>query len=79
MIAWLIIIGGSALIGFLAAIIIRKKWGIILAVAIPWFIMFVGLYNNDSMWVIALFFGGTVAAIVGGVTFITTSMVMKRR
>ena len=55
MIAWIVIVGGSALIGLLTAIIIRRKWGVILAAGIPWIIMFVGLYENDSMWVIALF------------------------
>jgi hypothetical protein len=70
--AWLFIIGVSALIGILTAVIIRKKWGIILAAAIPWLGLFASLYNNDSMWVIAQFFGGTVAAVVGAITFTIT-------
>ena len=78
MAAWLFIVGVSALIGSFTAIIFRQKKGILIAAFIPWFIMFLGIPKSDSMWLIALFFGGTVAAVVGAVSFIITYVIRNR-
>ena len=72
---WLILIGGSALIGFLTAILLKKNWAIYVAAAVPWFTLLGALIYTEyftpykgggaSMWPIAQLFGGTVAALVG--------------
>ena len=85
---WLILIGGSALIGFLVALAVKTRWAIYLAAAIPWFgllgallftVYFLADDNPDaSMWMIAQFVGGTVAALVGVVSFKLTQHLLRR-
>ena len=85
---WLILIGGSALIGFFVALIVKTWWAVYLAAAIPWFGLLGALVftvyvladdNPDaSMWLIAQFVGGTVAALVGIVSFKLTKHLLRR-
>jgi len=76
---WLTIIGLSALVGFVCGHTLRGAWGGVAAAAIPWFGLLAWLLYNEyfvpyqgggaSMWPIAQLFAGTIAAIVGGVTY----------
>ena len=85
---WLILIGGSVLIGFLVALIVQTWWAIYLAAALPWFGMLAALLvtvyflpNEDadaSMWLIAQLTGGTVAALVGIFSFKLSEYLLRR-
>ena len=76
---WIILIVGSAFIGFLTAIFLKKSWAVYAAGAIPWFILLTAILFTEylmpyqgggaSMWPIAQLIGGTVAAIIGVVSF----------
>jgi hypothetical protein len=86
---WLILIGGAVLIGFLVAVVVKTWWAVYLAAAIPWFgllgallftVYFVAADDPDaSMWLIAQFVGGTVAALVGIVSFKLTKHLLRRK
>ena len=76
---WIILIVGSAFIGFLTAISLKKSWAVYAAGAIPWFILLSAILFTEylmpyqgggaSMWPIAQLIGGTVAAVIGVVSF----------
>ena len=76
---WIILIVGSAFIGFLTAIFLKKSWAVYAAGAIPWFILLTAILFTEylipyqgggaSMWPIAQLIGGTVAAVIGVVSF----------
>ncbi|MEM7467725.1 MAG: hypothetical protein AAF387_12695 [Pseudomonadota bacterium] len=80
---WLILVGGSAVAGFLTATFLNKSWAIYVAGAVPWFGLLAALLYTEyltpykgggaSMWPIAQFFGGTVAAVVGVVSYKLTT------
>ncbi len=79
---WIILIVGSAFIGFLTAIFLKKSWAVYAAGAIPWFILLTAILFTEylvpyqgggaSMWPIAQLIGGTVAAVIGVVSFMIT-------
>ena len=79
---WIILIVGSAFIGFLTAVFLKKNWAIYAAGAIPWFLLLIAIlyteylvpYQGDgaSMWPIAQLIGGTIAAVIGVVSFMIT-------
>lgn len=79
MYVWLILIGLSALTGFLTAHYIKKDWAIYIAGAVPWFGLLAAILYTEyttpyqgggaSMWPVAQFFGGTVAAAIGIISF----------
>jgi len=74
-IVWSILLIPSALIGFICGYLIKNRFGIILAGAIPWFGLLGALLYYEyfvpyqgggaSMWPIAQLFGGTIAAVTG--------------
>ena len=86
---WLILIGGSTLIGFLTAMFLKKDWAIYVAGALPWFALLAALLYTEyftpyegggaSMWPIAQFFGGTVAAVGGVFSYKLTMHLFKER
>lgn len=85
MLIWMILTGGSALIGATVALFSRHSWSIYLAGAIPWSILLVALVYtvyfvpsdapDASMWIIAQLIGGTVAAAFGVFAFKMTRLV----
>ena len=85
---WLILIGGSALIGFFVALIVKTWWAVYLAAAIPWCgllgallftVYFLAADDPDaSMWLIAQLTGGTVAALVGVLSFKLSDYLLRR-
>ena len=89
MYVWLILIGGSTLIGFLTAALLKKNWAIYIAGAVPWFALLAALLYTEyfityegggaSMWLIAQLFGGTVAAVVGVVSYKLTTFLFERK
>ena len=88
MIVWILLICGSALIGLLAAIYIKKSWAVYFAGAVPWFVLLAAILYTEymmpyegggaSMWPIAQLVGGTVAAVVGVVAFRFTVSLIER-
>ena len=84
---WLILIGGSTLIGFLTATLLKKSWAVYVAGALPWFALLAALLYTEyfttyegggaSMWLIAQLFGGTVAAAVGVISHKLTTFLLK--
>lgn len=72
-------IGGSALVGLLAATMIKRSWSIYVAGAVPWFALLAALIYTEyftpykgggaSMWLVAQVFGGTIAAVTGVVSY----------
>ena len=78
-IVWSLLIGGSALIGTITAILCKKSWAIYVAGAIPWFGLLAAILYTEyftpyqgggaSMWPIAQLFGGTIAAVVGVIAY----------
>ncbi|MBT0588191.1 hypothetical protein [Alteromonas oceanisediminis] len=76
---WLILISLSSLSGLLVARYIQHKISILLAGAIPWLGLLSAILYSEyfmpyqgggaSMWPVAQLFGGTVAAVVGVITF----------
>ena len=88
MIVWIILIGGSAFIGLLTAIYIKKSWAVYFAGAVPWFILLAAILYTEymmpyegggaSMWPIAQLVGGSVAAVIGVVVFrFTVNLIEK--
>lgn len=79
MYVWLILIGSSALTGFLTAHYIKKDWAIYFSGAVPWFGLLAAILYTEyttpyqgggaSMWPVAQFFGGTAAAAIGVISF----------
>lgn len=79
---WIILIVGSAFIGFLTATFLKKSWAVYAAGAIPWFVLLFAILFTEylvpyqgggaSMWPIAQLIGGTVAAVIGVVSFMIT-------
>ena len=75
MYVWIGLIGGSTLIGALCAMLIKKRWSIYVAGAVPWLIFLAALiyteYLSDSAtggvgyWQLAQATGGTIAAAIG--------------
>lgn len=84
---WLILIGGSTMAGYLAAMLIRKNWAIYVAGAVPWTALLGALIYTEyftphagggaSMWLIAQLVGGTVAAAIGVVSFKLTRYLQR--
>ncbi len=87
MYVWLILIRGSALIGFFTAILLNKSWAIYVAGAIPWLLLLVAIVytayftpyqgGGASMWPVAQLFGGTIAAAIGVVGYKLTHHFFK--
>ena len=86
----MLLIGGSALIGLLTAIYIKRSWAVYFAGAVPWFALLAAILYTEyfmpyegggaSMWPIAQLVGGTVAAVVGVVVFrFTVNLIDKSR
>ena len=75
MLAWILIVGLSALVGVICGRYLRGRLGGFLSAAIPWFGLLAWLLIDEyllpyrgggaSMWPIAQLFAGTVAALVG--------------
>ena len=86
---WLILIGGSILVGYLTALVIRKNWAIYIAGAVPWLALLGALIYTEfftsyagggaSMWIIAQLFGGTIAAATGVVSYKLTRYLQRIR
>lgn len=86
---WLTILIPSAIVGLLCAFFLKRRLGIVLAGAIPWFGLLAGLLYQEyfvpyqgggaSMWPIALLFGGTVAAVTGIVTYLLGKELFGRK
>ena len=78
MFAWLVIVGGSILIGIASGILLKSKYAVLLAALIAWLLLLGYLLFNEyvlpyrgggaSMWPIAQLFGGAVAAVVAAVS-----------
>jgi hypothetical protein len=78
MFAWLVIVGGSILVGIASAILLKSKYAALFSALIAWLLLLGYLLFNEyvlpyhgggaSMWPIAQLFGGTVAAVVAGVS-----------
>lgn len=89
MYVWIVLIGGSTLIGFLSAMLIKKSWSIYVAGAVPWLILLTALiyteYFSDwekgglGAWVLAQFLGGTIAAAIGVISCIITRTLLHKR
>ncbi|MFH1074411.1 MAG: hypothetical protein V1752_04905 [Candidatus Firestonebacteria bacterium] len=88
-IVWSGLLIPSAIIGFICGYFIKNSFGIVLAGAIPWFgLLAVLLYyeyfvpyqgGGSSMWPVAQFFGGTIAAAIGiGACFISRNYRKKK-
>ena len=85
---WLILIGASALVGVITALLLNKPWAIYVAGAVPWFSLLAALIYTEyftpykgggaSMWPIAQLFGGAVAAAIGVTAFTLTNYLLKR-
>ena len=79
---WIILIVGSAFIGFLTAVFIKKNWAVYAAGAIPWFLLLTAItyteylvpYQGDGShaWPVVQLIGGTIAAVIGVVIFMIT-------
>jgi hypothetical protein len=75
MIIWLYIIILSVFTGFICSVFLKGKIGTICSGAIPWFGLLASLLYQEyfvpykgggaSMWPIAQFFAGTIAAAIG--------------
>lgn len=86
---WLILIGGSAFAGFLVAMVLSKNWAIYIAGALPWFTLLGALIYTEyftpyegggaSMWLIAQFFGGAIAAGVGIASYKLTQYIQSKK
>ena len=85
---WLILIGASALVGVITALLLNKPWAIYVAGAVPWFSLLAALIYTEyftpykgggaSMWPIAQLFGGAVTAAIGVTAFTLTNYLLKR-
>ena len=83
MTVWIAIVVFSALTGFICARKLSGRMGAVAAGAIPWFGMLAALLFSEyvlpyqgggaSMWPIAQLFGGTLAAVVGVVSYAVSS------
>ena len=79
---WMLLLGGSALVGITIALMTSGRWGIYAAGAIPWFGLLVAILITEhvvpyegggaSMWPIAQLVGGTIAAVTGVFAYRTT-------
>ncbi len=79
MYVWIAVIVPSAVIGMLCALYIKQSWAKVAAGAIPWFALLIAILLTEyvteyqgggaTMWLIAQFFGGTVAAVTGVAAF----------
>ena len=79
MTSWLIIVAASVVVGVASAWLLSGRGGLIVAGAVPWLGMLAWLLYHEyfvpysgggaSMWPIAQLFAGTVAAVVGMVTY----------
>ena len=88
MLVWTVLIVGSAFIGFLTAIFVKKNWGVYFAGALPWFLLLAAILYTEyfmphqgggaSMWPIAQLIGGTVAAVIGVISFNLTRKYLNR-
>ena len=88
MLVWIVLIVGSAFIGFLTAILVKNNMAVYLAGAIPWFVLLVAILFTEyflpyqgggaSMWPIAQLVGGTIAAVVGVISFNLTRNYFNR-
>lgn len=82
MLIWLLIVGGSIAIGIAAAVLLKFKYPALAAAAAAWLLLLACMLFNEyvlpyrgggaSMWPIAQLFGGTVAAVVAGVSCMVT-------
>jgi hypothetical protein len=75
---WIPLVALSALVGALSALAFRGKKAVLIGAIIPWLALLACLLYAEyflpyqgggaSMWPIAQLFGGTVAALVGGIS-----------
>lgn len=87
MLAWLLLLLPSFIVGVLCGLYINKQWGLWIAAALPWFGLLAALIYTEyftpnenldaSMWPIAQLVGGTVAAIAGACGFILTKKLKR--
>lgn len=88
MTVWMVLLIPSVLIGVLCAFLIKKKWGIFVAGLVPWLGVLIALlcsvylapYDelDASMWPVAQFFGGNMAAFAGVMAYVfTKKLVIK--
>jgi len=85
---WLQILIPSAVTGLIYSFYLKKRVGIILAGAVPWFGLLVALLYQEyfvsyqgggaSMWPIAQLFAGTAAAFTGIAMYFIGSKLFKR-
>lgn len=79
MLAWILLLVPSAMVGVLCAIFLRKSWAVYVAGVVPWLGLLLALLYTEyyveyqgggaSMWPVAQLFGGTIAAITGVVAY----------
>lgn len=77
MIVWLILIAGSLAIGYFFGLRSEIKGSWYYAIAVPWLVLLVAILITEyvvpyqgggaSMWLVAQFFGGTIAGYLGAV------------
>ena len=90
MTVWMMLLVPSALIGLLCALLIKKKWAIFLAGLVPWMgVLLSLLYSvyvvpyeamDASMWPVAQFFGGNMAAFAGVMGYVfTKKLIIKEK
>lgn len=90
MTVWMMLLVPSALVGFLCAFYIKKKWAIFVAGLLPWLGVLVSLLYSvyvtpyeamdASMWPVAQFFGGNMAAFAGVMGYVfTKKLIIKEK
>ncbi|MFK7794551.1 MAG: hypothetical protein AB8B89_04310 [Gammaproteobacteria bacterium] len=85
---WIILIVPSVIFGVITAFLLKKSWAIYVAGVIPWLGVLCAILYTEyfmpyegggaSMWPIAQFFGGGVAAIVGIAGYLITGSIIKK-
>lgn len=86
--AWVMLIVPSVTFGMIVAFLTKKSWAIYVAGVIPWLGVLCAIIYTEyftpyqgggaSMWPIAQFFGGGVAAVVGIAGFLLITSIMKK-
>ncbi len=85
---WLMLLLPSAVFGFTCGVLIQKKYGTLIAGFGPVFGLFTALIytvylrpnadGGDGLWIIALLFGGTIAAATSVFAFTKTQKILRR-
>ena len=86
--AWITLLLPSFIWGVLSGVILRKQWGVYVAGAGPFLGLLTALIytvylapdadNGDGFWIIALLFGGAIAAFTGVFTYQNIQNILKR-